>query len=165
MRSILSCLRRAPATTSFMVVAFLAATLSLWFDAMIHRAVIAPEWFFNVPIPLEIVLLATFGLAFGIWISLHLLGLVGSGTAAGFRLVLLGFAARVASDLLSMYAVTNVDAAGRVYRAPDPAGGVLWLVRNGSLVCYGFGLALVLLSTAVELHRRTRTPAWTRSAD
>ncbi len=161
----MACLRRAPPTTSFMVVAFLAATLSLWFNAMLHRAVIAPEWTFSVPIPLEIVLLATFALVFGVWISLHLLGLVGSGTAAGFRLVLLGFAARVASDLLFMYAVTDGDAAGLVYRAPDPAGGALWLVRNGSLVCYGFGLSLVVLSTAVELRRRTRTPAWTRPAD
>ena len=165
MESMLVAIRRAPPTTAFMLVALPAATLDVWFNAMFNQGIIAPEWAFGGPILLETVLLATLGASFGVWVSLHLAGLVGSGTGAGFRLALLGFASRTASDLLLSYAATDVDAAGLVYRATYHAGGALWLVRNGSLVCYGFGLALVVLSTAIELRRRRRTPAWTRPAD
>jgi hypothetical protein len=166
MQSMLLRLRDArPTLTSSGVLAFAAASLPVWWQASAYQLLEGGEWALGVPVRLELWLLGAFTAAFAVWVTLHVMGLVGTGTAAGFRLVLLGFATRAAADVLLANAAIHLDASGLVYSTPRRVADVMWLVRNGSLVCFGLGFGLVVLATATDLRRRRRAPAWTRAED
>lgn len=116
-------------------------------------------------LPFQVGLLLAFGVAFLAWSGLHSLGYVGSGTGAGFRLALLGLGVRIHTEGLISLGGVRVGDSTATYWAPDSVPQMLCLVRATSLVAYGFGMALVAITTAVELRRRRTTPAWTHAQD
>lgn len=139
-----------------------AVVLVIWFQCAIWILLADPEVAARSDLPLQMGLLASFGCIFFSWMTLHSFGLVGEGSGAGFRLAVVGLAARC--FVAKLVEMTGAEADQSVYDAMPSITGPVWWARNVSLVAYGCGLALVVLACATDLTRRRRGHAWVTTA-
>ncbi len=151
--------------TGFTAFAVLVVAVNLFFQGVVFILLNNPSWvLLGHEFAVLLWLFSGFVVVRLAWTSLHSFGFVGSGTGAGFALAAYAIAARVLAELAFADGFA-LDANGLDWVGPARVAGVVGFLRNASLVAYGFGLALVVISTTVELRRRGATPAWTRPAD
>lgn len=163
MTPILDAIRR-PRGSSFYVLG--ATAVLVWGVFVEWRA-----WVFSVGatgpgaahLAMDLWLFGSLVVGFAVWIHAYLRGWVAGGTAAGFRLALVAFAARDACWALVTFC--GIDWPWSVYDAYPTLGPFVWLVRNVGLALYAYGLAMVAIACATDIRRRRSAPAWTRAAD
>lgn len=154
-----------PSPDVFVAVPHLAVALNVFYFATCYLSFNGEGWMsVGDEMPIQLSLFGGYGVVLLLWSALAIQGLVGPGTGAGFRLAALAITARVLSTL-AFLSMSEFAPDGATYVGPATTTGLVWALRNGSLVAYAFGLTLVVLSTAVELRRRRTVPAWTRPAD
>ena len=163
MRPLIAAVDRAPTIASHATTAMSAVVLVLGFQVSWWIMLGDPLLVMQGDLPLQLGLLATYGVAFFGWMSLRAFGFVGEGSGAGFRLVLLGLGARIYVTLLVH--LTGAEAARSIYDDLPVTAGPVWWARNGSLIAYGCGLALVVLAAGTDLVRRRRGPRWASTID
>lgn len=163
MRRIVAILSRSPTTASYGVVAVVSVVVALWIQFASFFLMVDPRHALDYDVPFQLGLLSTLGVTCFAWVSLHDVGFVGAGTGAGFRLAALGFAARISVTLYVM--MTGGEAGRPIYDELPSIAGPVWWVRNGSLVAFGCGIALVVIASAVDLVRRRRVPRWATIVD
>jgi hypothetical protein len=148
---------------------WIALPLTIWWPCTLYLLAVDPESVPATDIPFQLALFAVFAGVGSAWVSAHALGLVGGGSGAGFGLAALGLAARIECELvLTMFGFESGHSVydwEKVIGWNAPLGAMVWLVRNGSLIAYGCGLALVLLASGADIVRRRRTPDWARPVD
>lgn len=154
-------LSRVPRESSFLALSMLAALLAIWLQCVIFGLLLDGRWASTGDLPLQLTLLATTGVALFAWITLHARGLVGPGSGAGFRLAIVGLAARVEVSMFVLW-MGGETGASIDDAVPAAAGAIRW-VRTGSLVAFGWGLGLVAVACAFDLRRARRVPQWLRS--
>ncbi len=163
MRRIVEILLRSPTTASFGIISVVSVVVALWIQFASFFLMVDPRYALDFDVPFQVGLLATLGVTCFAWVSLHASGLVGAGSGAGFRLAALGFAARISVTLYVM--MTGGEAAHSIYDELPSIAGPVWWARNGSLVAFGCGIALVVLASATDLVRRRRVPPWMTFVD
>lgn len=138
-------------------------TLMFWAVLVIWRLVTFYVLFVDglttVPfeLPFQLGLFISFGVTYFLWMSLVVFGYVGKGTGAGFRLALLGLAARICGSMVVSAKLSSTDPG---YFAVESGRGPIWWTRNLGVMAFGLGLALVVLASAMDLVRRRHRPRW-----
>lgn len=168
-------LARAHVTASYGVVSLLAILVGLWSIRLLWNSVTFWTWAPDEgDALLDLVLLVAFALSFLAWATLHARGWVGSGSAVGFRLVVLGLAACCTAETARALLEVRFFSGPPPDRAQvDPVSAAwlgclhptTWMVRMTGLGASAIGILLVSLSTVTEVRRRRRAPAWTRPED
>jgi hypothetical protein len=163
MRRIEAILHRTPTTASFGILAATSVVLVVFKLFTEYFTTLNPGFVLGFEFAFQLGLLAAFGVAYLAWVSLHAFGRVGAGTGAGFRLAAVGLAARVWVAFLVM--AVGGETSGSIYDEVPSVADRVWWVRNGSLVVYGCGIALVVIASVTDLVRRRRVPPWMTLVD
>lgn len=110
----------------------------------------------------ELLLWAALGGIATAWVTVRALGRVADVTAVGFFVALVGLTAR----MLAIFTCSGIGvfplepATAQIVEVLGPIAALSTL----GLLAYGLGLGLVVFSSAADMLRRRRDPAWTRSA-
>lgn len=146
--------RETPVHAPYGVMAMLAVVLTLWFQYAMYILLVGPEFASRAELLTQLGLIVGLGVVYFVWMALWGVRRVGLGSGAGFRLALVGLAARIQVTMLVW--VVGGDTFQSIYVTLPQSAGPIWWVRQASLFAYGFGLALVVLSSAVDIARRRR---------
>jgi hypothetical protein len=154
---------RAFTIETYTVTVMFWAALAIWRQVMTWLFFVDPRAAAPFELPFQVGLFVAFGVTYFLWMSLYVFGYVGTGTGAGFRLALLGLAARICSSV----AVVSGGPASTdsPYAVIMRGTGPIWWARNLGVAAFGLGLALVVLASAVDLRRRRRGVRWMALGD
>lgn len=139
------------------------AVLALWVHATEYMIFTDPFASVAFELPFQVALFATIGSVYFVWMSLYIFGFVGRGSGAGFRLALLGLAARVLGSMVVVLISSSYD--GSNYGALSTGAGPVWWGRNLGIVAFGWGITLVAIATAIDLARGRGRPRWMSIVD
>lgn len=142
---------------------FYAVVLGLWLYEAPIWAMMDPVTTIRSDFVLEFLLLVGAGLVMVLWTVAFGRGLVGLGAGAGFRVALLGLAAHV--EVTAALAMTGSPGGGTLSHLVPWVAAPIAFTRNASLIAYGLGLALVVLSSSRDWSRRRVGPAHLRFVD
>ena len=148
---------------TYTVTAMFWAVLGVWTHVTHYMLFTDPFSTIEFELPFQVALFATIGAVYFVWMSLYVFGFVGKGSGAGFRLALLGLAARVVGSIIVVSTTPSSD--GSTYGSLVTGAGPVWWVRNLGIVAFGWGIALVLIATAMDLARRRGRPRWMTIVD
>ena len=158
MRRVYALVGRSVSLETCSVTVMLWPLLALWRHATAYMLFTDPLLTSPFELPLHAFLFAALGITYFAWMTLYVLGLVGGGSGAGFRLAMLGIAARLLGSLIVVSTVSAED--GSNYCAVWRGTGLVWWVRNLGIVAFGWGIALVVIAAGMDLVRRRHRPRW-----